>query len=346
MREVIGMTKRIWFNRTFSTASHFVDLIRNNPDKQQFEIYTTHPKRHSLMLQVADYAELEPKLPKEEYPAYCLEFCRKHKIDIFIPHFGLSEISHYVSAFEQIGTKVMLGGDASMLDLVSHKGELFRALESVEGLILPDYFIVNTADQFQEAYRKLRDRGHEVCFKPVTGEGGAGFRIVMDQRKTVNSLYETITSHIHIDDVMRMLSSVDQFESLMVMEHLQDWEYSIDCLGTKEQLLAAVPRKKLEGRIRALEQNETLIELAQAIHKKLPLQYNFNIQFIYQGDTPKFLEINPRTSGGLYISCLSGINFPYMAIKLLLGQETIVTKPIFDIIATHIEREVLLKHLL
>ncbi|WCF08363.1 ATP-grasp domain-containing protein [Paenibacillus thiaminolyticus] len=340
------MSTRIWYNRTFSTASHYVEMIRNNSDNEKFEIYATHPKRHSLMLQVADYAELEPKLPKEEYARYCLDFCRKHQIDIFVPHFGLLEISRHADQFEEIGTKVMLGGDEALLNVVSDKGTLFEELKSVDGLILPDYFVVNTASQFEESYRELKEKGKKVCFKPVCGEGGAGFRIIDDQIKDVKCLFQSVTPHVHLEDVMRMLSSVDQFESLMVMELLNGYEYSVDCLGTGEQLLAVVPRKKVEGRVRALESNEALIELAHAIHKKLPLQYNFNIQFIYQGDTPKLLEINPRTSGGLYTSCLSGINYPYLAVKLLLGQEVVVPDPNLDILATHIEKEVLINQLL
>lgn len=338
------MSQRIWFNRTFSTASHYVEMIRNNSDNQEFEIYATHPKRHSLMLQIADYSELEPKLPLDQYPAYCLEFCRKHEIDIFIPHFGLREIASYKEEFEQIGTKVMLGGDEELLNIVSDKGALFRSLQSVEGLTLPEYFVVNTAAAFEEAYYSLKSKGHQVCFKPVSGEGGAGFRIVDEQRKTLKSLYDSITPHLFLEDVLRVLSSVDHFDSLMVMELLNGHEYSVDCLGAKDELLAAIPRKKVEGRIRALEDNKHLIELSHAIHKQLPLQYNFNIQFIYQGDIPKLLEINPRTSGGLYVSCLSGINFPYLALKSLLGQEVNVPEAKFDIFATHIEKEVVMKY--
>lgn len=341
------MTLRIWFNRTFATASHYVDMIRENPDDLKVEIYATHPKRHSLMLQTADYSELEPSLPMDEYVSYCLDFCQRNQIDVFIPHYGLTEIAAYADDFYQIGTKVMLAGNSELLNLVSDKGEIFRQLEGIPGLHLPEHFVVTTAAEFEKAYKSILEQGLGVCVKPVTGEGGAGFRIIENEPPTIQTLYESVKPRIYIDDVLRLLEQHEEpFAPLMVMEQLKGPEYSVDCLGTPEALLAAVPRKKVEGRIRALENNQDLIQLSHAIHEVIPLQYNFNIQFIYQDDTPKLLEINPRMSGGLYTSCLSGINFPYLALKLLLEKEIMIPDYKLDILATHVEKEILLKNLL
>ncbi|MDP4098058.1 ATP-grasp domain-containing protein [Paenibacillus sp. P96] len=336
------MSLRIWYNRTFSTASHYVEMIRRNADQRQFEIYVTHPKTHSLMLQIADYAEPEPTLPLYEYPGYCLDFCKKHNIDIFIPHFGMSEIVKYRSEFAKIGTKLLAAGDAELIGLVLDKGKLFSELSTLKSIELPDYYVVSTVDEFKEAYHQLKERGHRVCFKPASGEGGAGFRIIKETLPSIQSLYDPCGPGILLDEAIRMLSSVPEFPPLMVMEFMSGHEYSIDCLASSSSLLAAVPRKKVEGRVRLLEENELLIEWAHEIHKVIPLQYNFNIQVIYQKGKPKLLEINPRTSGGLYTSCLTGINFPYLAVKLLLGDQVVVPEPEFGIVATHIEKEMIM----
>lgn len=336
------MAKRIWFNRTFSAASHYVDMIRNNADNEKFEIYATHTKLHSPLLQAADYAELEPSLPMDQYIHYCLDFCKKHSIDVFIPHFGLTEIAYFCSEFQKAGTQVLLSGDPQLLEIVGDKGHLFEALNSVPGLTLPDYFIATTADEFEHAYQVLKEKGHRVCIKPAKGEGGGGFRIIEETPLDISSIYEPVTNAIQLDHLLQLLKRVDHFEALMVMELLEGHEYSVDCLGSIDQLLAVVPRKKLEGRIRELEENTELIELSRSIHKVLPLRFNFNIQFIYQNHVPKLLEINPRTSGGLYISCLSGVNFPYLALKSLLGGDVGVQTPQLNITATHIEKEVII----
>ncbi|MCM3701973.1 ATP-grasp domain-containing protein [Paenibacillus macerans] len=333
----------IWFNRTFSTASHYVEMIRHNPDNKPFKIFATHPSPHSIMLQAADYAELEPAVPAHEYAAYCVDFCARHKIDIFIPHYRLAEVAKHRDEFDRIGTKVMLAGTAEMLSGVDDKGRLFEVLSGVPGLQLPDYDVVTTLEEFEKAYKLLTGKGRMVCLKPVSGEGGAGFRIITDEPNTIQSLYEWAGATMHIEEVVRLLGSESSFPPLMVMEYLEGSEYSVDCLGSAEGIIAAVPRKKVEGRVRLLEHNEALIRLAHEIHRVLPLQYNFNIQFIYQGDTPKLLEINPRTSGGLYTTCLSGVNFPYLAVKLLLEEAFETPAPEFGIYATHLEQEYVIK---
>lgn len=338
------MTLRIWFNRTFATASHYVEMIRNNTDGLKVEIIATHPKRHSLMLQTADYSELEPTLEMDDYVTYCLDFCQRKRIDVFIPHYGLTEIAPHREAFYEIGTKVMLAGDAELLSIVSDKGEIFKRLSGIEGLHIPEHFVITTASEFESAYTQLIDKGLDVCVKPVSGEGGAGFRIIDDKPPTIQSLYQSIKPRIYVGDILRLLEQQQEpIAPLMVMEHLKGSEYSVDCLGSANGLIAAVPRKKLEGRIRELEDNQSLIQLSKAIHERLPFFYNFNIQFIYQDETPKLLEINPRMSGGLYTSCLSGINFPYLALKLLLGKEVVIPDYQLGIVATHYEKEIILK---
>ncbi|RAP29205.1 hypothetical protein C2W64_04152 [Brevibacillus laterosporus] len=86
-------------------------------------------------------------------------------------------------------------------------------------------------------------------------------------------------------------------------------------------MLTAVPRKKVEGRIRLLEANKDLLQIAQVVAQTCNLPYLYNIQVIYQDGIPHLLKLNPRAFGGLYLSCLSGVAFPYLAINLLLTGE-------------------------
>ncbi|MFA4133842.1 MULTISPECIES: ATP-grasp domain-containing protein [unclassified Brevibacillus] len=333
------MRKRIWFNRTFATAYPIVEMIRNNPDNFTFEIYVTHPKRHSVMLQIADYAELEPTLDVPEYIDYCLSFCKKHRIDVFLPNYRLVEISKHIKEFEQQGTQVMIAQEHQLLEDISDKGKLFQLFQDVPEVPLPAYAIVNTAEQFQIAYEQLKQDGNKVCFKPARGEGGAGFYIVEEQLDPIDRLFRSTHQQITIEEVVRTLSTRETFEDIMVMEYLDSYEYSIDCLAYEGQLLAAVPRKKVEGRIRELEDNDELLRIAEAVQQRLQLSYLFNVQIKYKEGIPKLLEINPRASGGMYISCRSGVNFPYLALKLLLTGEADVPVPKLDILMTHVERE-------
>ncbi|TGV31412.1 ATP-grasp domain-containing protein [Mesorhizobium sp. M00.F.Ca.ET.186.01.1.1] len=334
------MKKRLWFNRTFATAYPIVEMIRNNPDNIAFEIFVTHPKRHSVMLQIADYAELEPTLDVPQYIDYCLSFCQKHKIDVFLPNYRLVEISHHIEEFERLGTQVMIAQEHQLLEDISDKGKLFQLFQDVPEVPLPAYQIVNTAEQFQSAYEQLKQNGDKVCFKPARGEGGAGFYVVEDQLDPFDRLFRSAHYQITPEEALRVLSTRETFDDIMVMEYLDQYEYSIDCLAYGGQLLAAVPRKKVEGRIRKLEHNEELLSIAEAVQQRLQLSYLYNVQIKYKDNVPKLLEINPRASGGMYASCRSGVNFPYLALKLLLTGKADVPVPKLDILTTHVEREI------
>ena len=54
----------------------------------------------------------------------------------------------------------------------------------------------------------------------------------------------------------------------------------------------------------------------------LQIDVPINIQFKGDGEKYCLLEINPRMSGGLQLSCLAtGINVPDIAVHQLLGEE-------------------------
>lgn len=183
-RGVEGKMKpiRIWFNRTFSTAVHYIQMIKDNPDSRKFTIYATHPKKHSLMLQFADHAEIEPSLTGKQYIDYCLKFCRKNKIDVFIPHYEQTEIAKYAAAFHELGTRVLVCEDHHLLEMIADKGSLFSRMKNIPDVTLPDYHVVRTAAEFLKAYIDLKEKGHTVCMKPTGGEGGKGFRIINEKK--------------------------------------------------------------------------------------------------------------------------------------------------------------------
>ncbi|WP_251551882.1 ATP-grasp domain-containing protein [Neobacillus muris] len=338
---------KIWFNRWFTTVLHYIEMIRENEDKRKFIIYGSHPNPDALYLQKCDYSFIEPKLSGEEYIGFCLEFCQTHKIDIFVPHKENVLISKRLAMFEAIGVRVLVCPDSSLMEMMDNKAKVYEELIMRTELSLfsiPDYHVVNNVRDFKQAYESLKKKGHKVCFKPVTGEGAAGFRVVKDHMDSIEQLFGYAVGYqIPYDYACKILSQQETFPDLMVLEYLEGREYSIDCLASKEKLYAAIPRMKGDGRIRELVHHDELMQLAKAFHDVYKVPYVFNIQVKYNQDVPKLLEINPRMSGGLHISCLSGINFPYLAIKILLGEKLDSITPRFGIRASHIEQELIIK---
>ncbi|MBB3109750.1 carbamoylphosphate synthase large subunit [Paenibacillus phyllosphaerae] len=335
---------RVWFNRWFSVAYLYMNHIRNNPDGVEFEFYGTHPDRNSMALQNCDYAEVEPVLEGLEYVEYCVDFCRRHQIDVFIPRLKMLDIARHIHLFDEVGTKVTVCRDIELLESMIDKDKFYELVRESDVMVVPEYRVVNTAEQFKAAYEELASLGHRVCFKPTNSEGGQGFRIINNDRDQVMDLFGTINPYVTFDRVYDILSGVDQFPNMMVMELLEGSEYSIDCLADPNgKLIAAVPRRKGNGRMRYLEDNQELIEIAHKVAEAYRIPFNYNIQMRYKNGVPKLLEINPRMSGGLHVSCLNGTNYPYLAVKLALGGHVEPLETKLGITASHIEQPMIMK---
>ncbi|MBP1993486.1 ATP-grasp domain-containing protein [Paenibacillus eucommiae] len=334
---------KIWFNRWFSVAYHYMNWIRDNNEGVEFKFYATHPDIAHMSLQAADHAEVEPVLEPEAYVEFCLEFCERHQIDVFIPRLKMLAIAKQVHRFEQIGTKVMVCSDIPLLESLMEKQKFYESVALTGIMQIPDYHVVQTADQFMIAYQTLTAQGHRVCIKPTNSEGGMGFRVIDPELDELTELFGPINRNITPEHAYRILSSVDHFDDLMVMELLSGFEYSIDCLASASgELLAAVPRRKAGGRLRLMEEVPELIEIAERVAATYKIPFNYNIQMKYNNGIPKLLEINPRMSGGLHVTCLAGVNFPYLAVKLLLGEQVDVQHPNYGILASHIEKSVIM----
>ncbi|MBT2289903.1 ATP-grasp domain-containing protein [Paenibacillus albidus] len=334
----------IYFNRWFSVAFHYMNLIRNNEDGVPVQIFATHPDINHMSLQGADVAGTEPVLEGIEYVHFCVDFCRRNEIDIFIPRLHMLDIALHAALFDAIGTKLLVCRDLDLLETIMDKGKFYESVAGKGIMTIPDYHVVRTAEQFREAYQDLAAKGHRVCFKPTETEGGLGFRIIDNDRSPLRELFGHVTPLISFDEAYHILSTVPSFPDLMVMELLEGFEYSIDCLADENgKLLAAVPRRKAGGRLRLMEHIPELEDIAQKVAETYRIPFNFNIQMKYSGDTPKLLEINPRMSGGLHISCLSGINFPYLAVKSALGGEVQPAEFAHDVLASHVEQPLIMK---
>lgn len=343
------MVLNIWFNRWFSTVSHYMELIRHNPDQQEFIIHGTHPNSDTVYFNYCDVFSTEPDIEGEDYIQFCLDYCIQNQIHIFVPRKENVLISRHLEKFEDIGVSVLVCPDGDLMAMVDNKAAMYQSLQNQEKegnfiVTIPSYQIVNNAKEFKEAYEQLSKDNTKLCIKPVIGEGASGFRIIDNDADTIPFIFNTASSQkISYETALRILQTQEHFPDLMVLEYLDGYEYSIDCLADADgTLLTAIPRKKGNGRIREIEYNKDLIEIAEKMAIQYKIPYVFNIQVKYKDGIPKLLEINPRMSGGLHISCLADINFPYYAIKLLLGNQLEPLYPKFGLKATHIEQPVIL----
>lgn len=111
--------------------------------------------------------------------------------------------------------------------------------------------------------------------------------------------------------------------SILLMPYLSGVEISVDCVATANGNLI-IPRYKTSKRYSEIISSKRIISMCDKIVHELntnnDMNMLMNIQFKMENDKPYLLEINPRMSGGLQLSCKAiGINLPHIALNELLG---------------------------
>lgn len=313
-----GRPIRVWFNRTFSSAYHAVNLIRHNPAGVPVEIYGSHDTPDAVFLGACDHTFTEPSVPAPAYVEWALEFCATHEIDVFIPKRHLETIAAHRFAFEAAGVRLLIAGSPGSLRAVNDKSSLYTALTRIAPHAAPRFRTVSTAAEFAIAYEEIAAGGTGVCFKPAFGEGGGGFRIVDPTASPLAALSEFPSARVGLHATLDALAGVESFAPLVVCELLPGAESSIDCLGAEGELIAAVSRRKLDRRTQRIERSPELVQVAEAITAEFGLSGLYNIQFMVGRDGPKVIDVNPRMAAGIDVSAASGVNLPWLGVQLAL----------------------------
>ncbi len=310
--------KRVWMNHWFSTAVNIIDLIRQ--DNNEFYVIGSNENKYSVIKNGCDEWYQEPVLKDDEYVEFCLEFCKKHEVQFFLPRRGMLKISECKNQFEQIGVKVMID-DYPIVSILNHKEKAYRFFKENDIGSVPDYYIVKTLGEFKNAYEELIKKYKQVCFKFERDEGGKSFRLIDNLRKGYAALFKKQNTRMTLDDVLDALSEREEFSPIMIMPFLPDEEVSIDCLATNTGLIA-LPRIKGNNKYELLRFDKEILEICNKFQEKAGLECPYNIQFKYLDGIPYFLEVNTRMSGGIQMACYaSGVNIPQLALKKLSGEE-------------------------
>lgn len=310
------MVTTVWMNHWFSTAVNIIDLLRAN----NFDIHVigTNENEYSVIKNSCDEWDQEPVLKDEDYVEYCLDFCKTHNVQVFLPRRGMIQISKNKRRFEDMGVKVMIE-DYDIMKVLNNKEKAYDFYSKNSLGPVPDYYLATTSAQFLEAYNLLLTKYPQVCFKFARDEGGKSFRLIDNQRKGYAALFKKQNTRMTLDDVMEALNEREVFEHIMIMPFLPDEEISVDCLNT-EQGLIALPRVKGYEKYETLRYDDEIMRLCKSFQDKACLSWPYNIQFKYLNGIPYFLEVNTRMSGGVHMSCFaSGVNIPQIALKKLLG---------------------------
>ncbi|KOG21742.1 ATP-grasp domain-containing protein [Streptomyces viridochromogenes] len=311
---------RVWLNRTYAENVFFMDQLRRNPSDRAVEIHATHGDADSPVLAAADTAELEPEgLSPAGYVEYALAQCRRRGVDVFVPRLHQSAIVAHRADFEAVGT-ALLAPPPEAVAVFHDKVIAYEAVQAV-GVPVPPWWRVRDADELVAAVEELEAAGHKACFKPASGAGGVGFRVITRAPFSLMHLSGFPTPYVQLDHVVDALRRADEPVDWLVMPRLEQPEVSVDCLtGPDNRVRLAIGRIK-NGRRRGFTLQEQWLEPARLIAEGFGLHYLSNIQFRMFGETPVLMDVNTRPAGGLHQLSLCGVNVPWLAVQLALGED-------------------------
>ncbi|MFJ6297104.1 ATP-grasp domain-containing protein [Streptomyces griseoviridis] len=313
---------RVWLNRTYAENVFFMDQLRRNPSDRAVEIHATHGDPDSPVLAAADTAELEPEgLSPAAYVEFALDQCQRRGIDVFVPRLHQSAIVAHRAEFEALGT-ALLAPPPEAVAVFHDKVIAYEAVQAI-GVPVPPWWRVRTAAELVTAVEALEADGQKACFKPASGAGGVGFRVITRSPFSMTQLSGFPSPYVPLDLVVEALESADAGVGVdwLVMPRLEQPEVSVDCLTGPDNLIRFAVGRTKNGRRRGFTLHEQWLEPARLIAEGFGLHYLSNIQFRMYGDRPVLMDVNTRPAGGLHQLSLCGVNAPWAAVQLALGED-------------------------
>ncbi|MDK1348547.1 ATP-grasp domain-containing protein [Streptomyces sp. 378] len=311
---------RVWLNRTYAENVFFMDQLRRNPSDRAVEIHATHGDPDSPVLAAADTAELEPEnLSPAGYVEYALDQCARRGIDVFVPRLHQSAIVAHRAEFEAVGT-ALLAPPPEAVAVFHDKVIAYEAVQAI-GVPVPPWYRVRSEDELVAAVEELEADGHKACFKPASGAGGVGFRVITRTPFSLMHLSGFPSPYVPLDLVLEALRGAEEPVDWLVMPRLEQPEVSVDCLTGPDNLVRLAVGRTKNGRRRGFTLHEQWLDPARRIAEGFGLHYLSNIQFRMFGDRPVLMDVNTRPAGGLHQLSLCGVNAPWAAVRLALGED-------------------------
>jgi len=309
--------QRVWFNKTYSSVATAIKLIREADLAGHYELICSNTNAHAGAFLAAHEYAIEPAgLSGDAYLDWCLEFCREHSITIFWPGKEAGLIAQQRARFEQQGTRVLSVATRETLALMHDKARFCAGLDLP---IAPpaQFCAVDTIAQYDSAYDLLRPLHRKLCIKPSESVYGLGFAILDEERSGAQLLLAGAQYHVNARELRAGLAEMGQFKPLLLMEYLDGYEYSADCVADDGVLICAVPRKKphVGGQGQLIDLRDDILQACTQLTRSYRLNGIFNIQFREGKNGLALLEINPRMSGGIGMACAAGPNLPYIALR-------------------------------
>ena len=251
----------------------------------------------SAALYFADEYYLVPASYKPEFLEKILRLCESLKINLVIPTRDeeLPFFAKHKGKFASVGTVIMVAEQATVR--ICQDKKLFIQFCQENGFATPRCY-------------ELEDLSDRIKFplfiKPRHGKGGQ--------------------HTIRVDSIKGLELAIKEIPDAIVQEFIQAPEYTIDLFADfSGRVISVVPRERVrtfggESFVGKTISNPKLIREAIRLDNKLRLIGHNTVQCFLDGDTVKFIEVNPRFGGGAHLGFAAGAPTPLFLVQLLKGK--------------------------
>ena len=305
-----------------------VNCLKDNGERN-IRLVGTNMEDDKTLYFLFDAFYVVPAATDSKYVDSLLDICKKEKVDILLP-FMSAELPFLIDRkdeFEKIGTRVSVSHRESV-DIANNKLKFYEFLKA-QGLKVPKFHAVRRIDELLPACRAVGYPEKAVCVKATQLSGSRGIRIVDASKSRYDILFNQKPNSFYttFEELYETLCERPEIPEMMAMEYLPGTEGSIDLLADNGDIVYMAYRES-NVNLASIPQEATLIynaeayEIAKKVIKALRLSGNADLDFKYDEDGhPVLMEINPRIAATMQIFKEGGINFPYLRIKQLLGEE-------------------------
>lgn len=296
----------IWFTKGFNNLYHAIRDIKS--EFPACKVLCSHTNPLFLGFHSADYIEDEPYFHnKKQFLDYCTHIIKKYNIKLIFPHHKQEWFNEFVEIFSHLGVVVATVAPFGGVNSINYKNRFYKKIAQIKGINCPQFAVFNSYEEFKILSKSHKFKHLHVCIKPSLGVYGSDF---YDLEKPISK--------------KKMESIISNNKNMLLMEFLDGFEYSADCVAYHGKIVGFVVRKKVHQDLpQVIVNNESINQQVSLLTESLQLNGMFNIQFKELRGVPYVLEINPRLAGRSYYATIAGLNIPAIATKLFLGLEKV-----------------------
>lgn len=198
-----------------------------------------------------------------------------------------------------------------------------------KGLTVPGYFLVDSSKTLRDRIGELGYPQKPVVVKMTENSGSRGVRIVRaDLSKSDLFMHDKPSSmNVTLDEMCEIIDECNPVPEMMAMEFLPGVEYTVDLLADHGKTLYIAGRRNTTSSLSiaqtsVVEKKDSAYQLCEDIVRELNLDGNIGFDFMLdENDVPWLTDLNPRVTATIILYAGAGMNFPYLRVKQLLGEE-------------------------